>query len=116
ALDKWVQELMNGNWLSALIALLKVVSLEHASDCGTGRQFYQSGGAKLIHPLTIEANFSFFCIENFKYLFFISLSIGQYIIPGEWFSGHIFTRRITYHAGKITNQENHFMAHILKDF
>ena len=40
--------------------------------------------------------------------------IGEYLFASQWLSGDIFTRRVSNHPRKITNQEHHFMPELLE--
>ena len=62
----------------------------------------------------IELNDSFLWVEDFEYLFFVGLRVGDDFFARQLFARFRFSGGITDHAGKVPDQKNDFMTQILE--
>ena len=95
-------------------AFLKIVALQHAGDRVAGGEPDHVGGRKRIHPFAVVGHGGLTLIQNFEHLFQISVGVRFNFLGGETFSGFRFSRRVSDHAGEITDQKDGLMAEILK--
>src|SRR5438105_5360009 len=114
ALGQRVQELVNGDRLSALITLCEVVALEHAGDRIFGGEADHSIRAERGQPGGIECDLGLFPIEDEKYLVGVGLGVGIELIGRKRRPGYVTTGGIADHSGEVADQKNNVMPEVLK--
>jgi hypothetical protein len=89
------------------VALGKVIALQHLRNGISRRQLNHAARAQWITPFAVIADFSFIRVKDHARLTIVSLGIDSNFFCSQWWACCIASRRITNHAGEITNQENH---------
>ena len=73
---EWIQELVHGDWLLFLKAIMKVVAFQQLRHCVFFSEADEIDGAEFREPSAVEVDHRFLMIENFEDLLFIGLRIA----------------------------------------
>ena len=114
ALNKRVEELVNGDGLIAAITLGKVVPLQHARHRLMRGEANHVGGAELVHPGRIEADLGLVRIEDLEHLILVGAGVVHDLFARQGRARGVLAARITDHAGEIADQELDPMAEFLE--
>ena len=113
-LQQRVDELMNGNGLPGLEALLEIVPLQHSGHGLPGGQLQHARGSQLAQPCRVVNNLCLFAIQNLEHLLGIGSGIFLDLFPGQGRTGGVLAGGISHGSGKVPDKENHLMSQILK--
>jgi hypothetical protein len=104
-----------GSWpKSCCIALVEIVTLEHARDRVARGKLDEPRRVHLAHPARVELNARFALIKNLEDLRLIGLGIGLDFLWRQRRTGRILPRRVADHPGEIADQEYDLMPQLLK--
>ena len=98
----------------ALPPLLEVLPFQHPCHCVMACKPDEVLCLHLGHPSGVEINYCFFRVKYLEYLFLVGLCILKHLFTCEGGSCLVFSRGITDHPGKISDQEDHLMAEFLE--
>ncbi|MNM45771.1 hypothetical protein D3C81_566990 [compost metagenome] len=114
ALQQRIEEFVNGDGLTAAVALLEVVALHHAGHCLLGRQLDHAGRAELAEPAGVVLDAGLRGIQDLERL----LRIGEGVVLdglfGERRAGAVLAGGIPHHGGEVADQQNDLVTQILE--
>ena len=105
---------MHGNGLALVQPRMKIFALQHASQPIVGTQTDDIFGVHFAEPFAVVADFRFFLVEDFVDLREIGFGIGVDLFARQRGSRFRNASGVTNHRGKIANQKDRGVAHVLK--
>src|SRR5690625_1655408 len=105
---------MDGDWLIAGVALMKVIALQHASHSVARGKLDEIDSGEFAHPLAVKRDAGFFRIQNLEDLFLVGPGILEHLFTGQSLAGDILATRVADHACEIANQKDDFVPELLK--
>ena len=107
---------MNSYRLAITEAFAEVVALKHARHRAAGGQLDHIGTGLARHPFGIKYDPGFLRVEDLEYLLLVGFRILMHLGLRQWRPGCALAGRITDHAGKIADQEQHLVTKVLELF
>ena len=114
ALHQRIDEFVDRDRLVALVALGKIIALQHLRDGMRGRQLDQVHRAEFVHPGRVEHDLGFFRVQHLEHLVAIGLGVFQHLLARQRRAGGIFAGRVADHAGEVADQKQCVMTEILQ--
>src|SRR5215475_2209152 len=107
---------MDGNRLLVFEARTKILALEHAREAVMSAELYDFSARKFVEPFAVVADFGFFFVEDLENLREIRFRVGIHFFAGKRRTRFRAAGGIADHGGKIADEKNCGMAHVLKMF
>ena len=114
ALRDGIEQLVHGNRLLFLEALVEVFPLEHLRDRELCRQLYEAFVAKLAQPFAIEPHLGLVAVEDLEDLGLIGFGVLVDLLAAERRARRCASGRIADEPGEVADEENDSMTHVLK--
>ena len=105
---------MDRDRLTAAVALVEIVALQHARHGVLGRQADHAFRAQFVQPLGVEADERLLFVEDLEDLLGIGLRVGLDLFLGQGLARHVLAGGVADHAGEIADQEGHLVAQVLE--
>ena len=114
ALGDGVDELVEGDGLLVLEALVEHLALEHLGDGELGHELDEVVVGELVEPLGVEADFGFFAVEDFEDLVLVGFGVGGDFFAGEGLAGDVFAGGVADEGGAVADEEDDGVAELLE--
>ncbi len=114
ALDERVEQLVDADWDSALKPFGEVVALHHLGEGHLGGEPDKLLRSEAVHPTGVEVDPCPIGIEQLEDLLLVGLGVGVDLFPGQGGTGRVAARWIPDQGGEVPDQEDHFVAQLLK--
>lgn len=111
-----IEELVQGDGLFGLKALVEVFAFEHLGDGELGLELDEVVVGKFVEPLGVVADLGFFRVEEFEDLVFVGFGVAADLFAGEGFAGDVAACGVADEGGGVTDEEDDGVAEGLEVF
>ena len=114
ALRDGIQQLVHGDRLLLLEALVEVLALQHLRDGELCRQPHKAFVAELAQPLAVEAHLGLVAVEDLEHLRLVGLGVLVDLLAAERRPRRRTSGRIADEPGEVADEKDDGVAHVLE--
>ena len=114
ALGERVEQLVQGDGLLFLEALVELVALEHLRDGEVGGEADHALEAELVEPLGVEADLGLVAVEDAEDLVGVGFRVFVDLLAGQRLAGDVAAGGIADERGEVADEEDDLVAEILE--